>query len=120
MRNWQSRITRVSFPGDLTVEGRLLGISDVVPETRPALTRNSDVLGDPHRLTLGRELVRCQVPERAVWPALIEVDAPCFDLPLNLPGKLADADLHFHDGVLAGLKLIGFSIWERRVPLAET
>src|SRR5712692_2926629 len=32
----------------------------------------------------------------------------------NPPGKLADAELHFADGVLAGLKLIGFSIWERR------
>src|ERR1043166_4888979 len=30
------------------------------------------------------------------------------------PGKLADAELHFSDGPLAGLKLIGFSIWERR------
>ena len=31
-------------------------------------------------------------------------------------GKLADAELHFAegDGPLAGLKLIGFSIWERR------
>jgi hypothetical protein len=29
-------------------------------------------------------------------------------------GKLADAELHFTDGALAGLKLIGFSIWERR------
>src|SRR2546427_9532277 len=32
----------------------------------------------------------------------------------NPPGKLADAELQFHDGVLEGLKLIGFSIWERR------
>jgi hypothetical protein len=32
----------------------------------------------------------------------------------NPPGKLADAELHFTGGVLAGLKLIGFSIWERR------
>ena len=32
----------------------------------------------------------------------------------NPPGKLADAELHFSDGPLAGLKLIGFSIWERR------
>jgi hypothetical protein len=32
----------------------------------------------------------------------------------NPPGKLADAELHFDDGPLAGLKLIGFSIWERR------
>jgi hypothetical protein len=32
----------------------------------------------------------------------------------NPPGKLADAELHFSDGELNGLKLIGFSIWERR------
>jgi hypothetical protein len=32
----------------------------------------------------------------------------------NPVGKLADAELHFDDGPLAGLKLIGFSIWERR------
>ena len=32
----------------------------------------------------------------------------------NPPGKLADVELHFTAGVLAGLKLIGFSIWERR------
>ncbi len=32
----------------------------------------------------------------------------------NPPGKLADAELHFTEGVLDGLKLIGFGIWERR------
>jgi hypothetical protein len=34
----------------------------------------------------------------------------------NPPGKLADVELHFDaaDGALAGLKLIGFAIWERR------
>ena len=32
----------------------------------------------------------------------------------NLPGKLADAELHFTGGELDGLKLIGFSVWERR------
>jgi hypothetical protein len=33
----------------------------------------------------------------------------------NPPGKLADAELHFGgNSPLAGLKLIGFSIWERR------
>jgi hypothetical protein len=35
----------------------------------------------------------------------------------NPPGKVADAELHFSDasdGPLEGLKLIGFSIWERR------
>jgi hypothetical protein len=29
-------------------------------------------------------------------------------------GKLADAEIHFTDGPLAGLKLLGFAIWERR------
>jgi hypothetical protein len=29
-------------------------------------------------------------------------------------GKLADAELHFEEGVLQGLKLLGFSVWERR------
>jgi hypothetical protein len=29
-------------------------------------------------------------------------------------GKLADAEIHFIDGELAGLKLVGFSVWERR------
>jgi hypothetical protein len=32
----------------------------------------------------------------------------------NPPGKLADAELHFSDGPLAGLKLIGFAVWERK------
>jgi len=29
-------------------------------------------------------------------------------------GKLADAELHFDAGELAGLKLVGFAVWERR------
>ena len=32
----------------------------------------------------------------------------------NPPGKLADAELHFSSGVLEGLKLIGFAVWERK------
>lgn len=32
----------------------------------------------------------------------------------NPPGKLADAELHFQEGPLDGLKLIGFGVWERR------
>ena len=32
----------------------------------------------------------------------------------NPPGKVADAEVHFTDGPLEGLKLIGFSVWERR------
>jgi hypothetical protein len=33
----------------------------------------------------------------------------------NPPGKLAEAELHFAEGPLEGLKLIGFGVWERRV-----
>jgi hypothetical protein len=29
-------------------------------------------------------------------------------------GKLADAELHFTEGALTGLKLIGFAIWKRQ------
>lgn len=32
----------------------------------------------------------------------------------NPAGKLADAELHFTDGDLQGLKLMGFAVWERR------
>ena len=29
-------------------------------------------------------------------------------------GKLADAEVHFTDGAMEGLKLLGFAVWERR------
>jgi hypothetical protein len=32
----------------------------------------------------------------------------------TIPGRVAEAELHFTEGVLAGLKLIGFSVWQRR------
>jgi hypothetical protein len=32
----------------------------------------------------------------------------------NPPGKIADAEIHFVTGLLEGLKLIGFGVWERR------
>lgn len=37
-----------------------------------------------------------------------------FETHRAYPGKLADAELWFSDGPLAGLKLIGFAVWERR------
>lgn len=37
-----------------------------------------------------------------------------FTVTTNPPGKLADAELQFTSGPLAGLKLIGFAVWERR------
>jgi hypothetical protein len=37
------------------------------------------------------------------------------DKEKNAPqGKLADAELHFTDGPMQGLKLIGFAVWESR------
>lgn len=35
-------------------------------------------------------------------------------LEATTPGKLADAEIHFEEGPLQGLKLIGFAVWERR------
>lgn len=32
----------------------------------------------------------------------------------NPPGKLADAEVHFAHGLFAGLKLVGFAVWERK------
>jgi hypothetical protein len=32
----------------------------------------------------------------------------------NPPGKLAEAELHFTQGPLEGLKLVGFSVWEKK------
>jgi len=32
----------------------------------------------------------------------------------NPPGKLGEAELHFTEGPLEGLKLVGFAVWERR------
>lgn len=32
----------------------------------------------------------------------------------NPAGKLADAELYFTEGVMEGLKLVGFAIWEKR------
>ena len=29
-------------------------------------------------------------------------------------GKLADAEVHFTEGALEGLRLLGFAVWERR------
>ena len=32
----------------------------------------------------------------------------------NPAGKLADAELHFSEGPLGGLRLAGFAVWERK------
>src|SRR5262249_50785924 len=45
------------------------------------------------------------------WPMTIKITPNDRGNP---PGKLAEAEMHFDEGPLAGLKLIGFTIWERR------
>jgi hypothetical protein len=37
----------------------------------------------------------------------------------NPPGKLADCELHFTDGPLKGMKLIGFAVWGSRTGSAR-
>lgn len=37
-----------------------------------------------------------------------------FPAPREASGKLADAEVHFTEGALAGLKLIGFAVWPSR------
>ena len=47
-----------------------------------------------------------------IAPTISRTPLGCASRPA---GKLADVELHFHDASpLAGLKLIGFSVWERR------
>ena len=52
---------------------------DVGPIYRQLSTRVGDFFGDLVGLTLNNELVRGQVPERPVEPALIVVHPPGFD-----------------------------------------
>src|SRR5262249_19807956 len=53
-----------------------------------------------------------------VWSRPMTIDTVTIKITpndkANPPGKLADAELHFSEGLLNGLKRIGFSIWERR------
>jgi hypothetical protein len=36
------------------------------------------------------------------------------DTKTSPTGKLADVEVHFTDGALAGSRLLGFAVWERR------
>ena len=38
----------------------------------------------------------------------------------NPHGKLAEAELHFTEGTLEGLKLVGFAVWERKTGSSRT
>jgi hypothetical protein len=54
---------------------------------------------------------KAELVETALAPGIEVKVTP--NTSMNPPGKLADAELHFTYGALAGLKLIGFAIWER-------
>jgi hypothetical protein len=66
-----------------TTKGELVA-SDVGPVTRQGLTRTDDFFGDPNGLTLDDKLVRGQMAERAVRPAMIIVHPPGFDDGLGI------------------------------------
>ena len=49
------------------------------------------------------------------YPATFRIDIKFFPNDKGSPaGKVSDAELHFAGGPLDGLKLVGFSVWERR------
>jgi hypothetical protein len=59
-----------------------------------------------------RQRIGLNAPEGAGGPAMLTIKITPNDKG-NPPGKLADAEIHFTDGPLEGLKLIGFGVWER-------
>jgi hypothetical protein len=75
-------------------------IAEAVTASRP-LTTTGTGLASPYAVTATEEA-----------PVIVKIIA---NEKQNPPGKLADAELHFTDGALEGLKLIGFGVWERRV-----
>jgi hypothetical protein len=54
------------------------------------------------------------------WELMMPRSATKIVVTLNgaTAGKLADAELHFTEGPLAGLRLVGFGVWKRREPKA--
>ena len=59
----------------------------------------------------GVHMNRTWSPESGAWSLMMEIKFVLNDKGTPA-GKLADVELHFSSGPLAGLKLIGFSVWE--------
>lgn len=84
-----------------------------------ALTEDGGALRDALPFTLTGADIRPR-PDPPQQAALFERGACDMTVKIianekgNPPGKLAEAELHFTHGPLAGLKLIGFSVWERK------
>jgi hypothetical protein len=101
-------------------------------EERPSRPRQGSAASHPASGLLSLTLFRCSAPSKAAKGAAqrgpggqkkmatTKTAAVTMTVKItpndkgNPPGKLADAELHFTGGPLAGLKLIGFAIWERR------
>jgi hypothetical protein len=77
---------------------------------RPAITSSAsaDSLDGRDRRTLVSPLPEKPVKERIMTVKITPNDKG------TPPGKLAEAEVHFEDGYLQGLKLVGFAVWERR------
>ena len=70
---------------------RVLCLLTLVP-LRDRLQLERRVFDGPILLTLPDELVRCQMAERAMWSALIVIDAPRFDRGLCVVMAESGAD----------------------------
>jgi hypothetical protein len=71
---------------------------------------SSRLAGHQQPLDCGR-LTRRNTRANKEWPVTIKITP---NDKGNPPGKLAEAELHFSEGPLEGLKLLGFAVWERR------
>lgn len=78
------------------------GQAEVV--VRDEITSNLESVTYVESVTVKRENDMNATQSMIVWFSMNDRGSPA--------GKLADAELHFADGILQGLKLIGFGVWE--------
>ena len=74
----------VRFPVKETLLRESFWLVDVGPILRQVITRTDGFFGDLLSLTLFEKLVRGQVPECAMWAAVIVIHPPRFDDGLGL------------------------------------
>jgi hypothetical protein len=63
------------------------------------------------RCAIGAGGAALAMTRRGEWAMTVKIIA---NEKGNPPGKLAEAEVHFTDGILDGLKLVGFAVWERK------
>jgi hypothetical protein len=96
-----SRQTPVDVPGG----AGLRRLSREVPNTIPVL-----ILRRPRQPGDVRPAA-CDASAAEARPMIVKIFT---NDKSTLPGYLADAEVHFTDGPLDGLKLMGFTVWERK------